>query len=432
MMLLPTFPLIEQQSPTMATATSPLAPEKFPGLPTIDGVRLGVAACGVRYQGRTDLLVAELSPGTTIAGVFTKSTAISAPAQWCRASVKKGKARAFIDNSGNANAFTGKAGEASVKRTVTAAAKLLGCKPSEVFVASTGIIGVPLPDEKITAALPSVLKQGMTASWEQAARAIMTTDTYPKGSTRTVEIGGVPVKIAGIAKGSGMIAPNMGTMHVFIATDAKIPAKVLQPLVKASADKSFNCITVDSDTSTSDTVLLAATGQVKHKAVKAPGDAHLKSFRAALDAVMLDLAHQVVKDGEGATKFVEIRVTGAANAGSAKRLGLAVANSPLVKTAIAGEDANWGRIVAAIGKAVEPCDMNRIVIAIGGVPITAKGMMRPDYDETPVARHMKGQNILIEIDAGLRKNGKPSPGRATVWTCDLTHAYIDINIGYRS
>jgi glutamate N-acetyltransferase/amino-acid N-acetyltransferase len=416
----------------MAHAVSPLAPERFPDLPIIAGITLGVAACGVRYQGRADLLVVELAPGTTIGGVFTKSTAISAPAKWCRAQVKKGKARAFIDNSGNANAFTGKAGEASVKRTVEAAARLLGCKPSEVFVASTGIIGVPLPDEKITATLPDVLKSGMTAGWEDAARAIMTTDTYPKGAARTAEIGGVPVRIAGVAKGSGMIAPNMGTMHVFIATDAKIPAKVLQPLVKAAADKSFNCITVDSDTSTSDTVLVAATGQAKHKAVKAPADAHLKPFRAALDAVMLDLAHQVVKDGEGASKFVEVRVTGAANSSSAKRMALAVANSPLVKTAIAGEDANWGRIVMAVGKSEEPCDMDRIAIAIGGVPITAKGMMRPDYDEAPVAKHMKGQNILIEVDAGLRKNGKPTLGRATVWTCDLTHAYIDINIGYRS
>jgi glutamate N-acetyltransferase/amino-acid N-acetyltransferase len=242
----------------------------------------------------------------------------------------------------------------------------------------------------------------------------------------------VPVRIVGIAKGSGMIAPNMGTMHVFIVTDAAIPAKVLQPLTKSAADKSFNCITVDSDTSTSDTVLVAATGHARHKAVRTPADAHLKDFRAKLDEVMLDLAHQVVKDGEGATKFVEIRVSGAANSGSAKRLGLAVANSPLVKTAIAGADANWGRIIAAVGKSEEPCDMDRIVIAIGGVPITAKGMMRPDYDEAPVAQHMKGQNILIEIDAGLRKNGKPAPGRAAVWTCDLTHAYIDINIGYRS
>ena len=416
----------------MALATSPLAPLSFPELPAVDGVSLGVAASGVRYSGRTDLLVAELAPGTTVAGVFTKSTAISAPALWCRSQIKKGKARAFIDNSGNANAFTGKAGVASVKRTVEAAAKLLGCKTSEIFVASTGIIGVPLPDEKITAALPGVLKGGMTATWEAAARAIMTTDTYPKGVTLGARIAGVPVTLVGIAKGSGMIAPNMGTMHVFIVTDAKIPAKLLQPLVKSAADKSFNCITVDSDTSTSDTVLVAATGRVKHKAVKTVADAHLKEFRAALDGVMLDLAHQVVKDGEGATKFVEIRVSGAANAGSAKRMGLAVANSPLVKTAIAGADANWGRIIAAVGKSEEPCDMDRIVVSIGGVPITAKGMMRPDYDEAPVAQHMKGQNILIEIDAGLRKNAKPAPGRATVWTCDLTHAYIDINIGYRS
>ena len=416
----------------MAQPISPLAPAHFPSLPSIAGVSLGVAACGVRYKDRTDLLVVELAPGSSIGGVFTKSTAISPPAKWCRAHIRKGKARAFIDNSGNANAFTGKAGDASVKRTVEAAAKLLACKPSEIFVASTGIIGVPLPDEKITAALPGVLRDGMTATWEDAARAIMTTDTFPKGSLRTAEIAGVPVRIVGIAKGAGMIMPNMGTMHVFIVTDAKIPGAVLQTLTKTGVDKSFNCITIDSDTSTSDTVLVAATGQAKHKRVTAPGDAHLRDFRAKLDAVMLDLAQQVVRDGEGATKFVEIRVSGGANAGSAKRLAMAVANSPLVKTAIAGEDANWGRIVAALGKSEEPCDMNRLVVAIGGVPITAKGMMRPDFVEAPVAAHMKGQNILIEIDAGLRKNGKPAPGRATVWTCDLTHAYIDINIGYRS
>ena len=416
----------------MALAVSPLAPKNFPELPSVDGVRLGVAASGVRYSGRTDLMVAELAVGTSVAGVFTKSTAISAPAKWCRSHIKKGKARAFIDNSGNANAFTGKAGDASVKRTVEAAAALLGCKTSEIFVASTGIIGVPLPDHLITAALPALITQGMTATWQDAARAIMTTDTYPKGAAARAQIAGTPVKIVGIAKGSGMIAPNMGTMHVFIFTDAKIPAAVLQALVKSAADKSFNCITVDSDTSTSDTVLMAATGQIKHKAVTAASDSHLKEFRAALDGLMLDLAHQVVKDGEGATKFIEIRVSGAANTGSAKRMGLAVANSPLVKTAIAGADANWGRIIAAVGKSEEPCDMDRIVVSIGGVPITAKGMMRPDYDEAPVAQHMKGQNIVIEIDAGLRKNGKPAPGRATVWTCDLTHAYIDINIGYRS
>jgi glutamate N-acetyltransferase/amino-acid N-acetyltransferase len=406
---------------------SPLAPERFPDLPTIAGVRLHTAACGIRYQSRTDLMVADLAPGSQIAGVFTRSAAAAAPVLWDQACAKAGRARALVVNAGNANAFTGKIGMASVKRTAAAAAKLLGCKPTEVFVSSTGVIGVPLPDEKITGALPQTFA-GPDVDWETAARAIMTTDTFPKGSARTARIGKATVNIVGIIKGSGMIAPNMGTMLGYVFTDAKLPAAVLRALLKPAADRTFNSITVDSDTSTSDTVLLVATGEgPDHPAIRSAGDAKLKDFRQKLEEVLRDLAHQVIRDGEGATKFVTIAVTGARSDDSARRIGLAVANSPLVKTAIAGSDANWGRIVAAVGKSGEPCNMDRLKIAIGGVPITQAGAVRPDYDETPVAQHMKGSDIDIAIDVGA--GGR---GRATVWTCDLTHRYIDINIGYRS
>jgi glutamate N-acetyltransferase/amino-acid N-acetyltransferase len=315
---------------------------------------------------------------------------------------------------------------ASVKRTAAATAKLLRCKPTEVFVSSTGVIGVPLPDDRITDALPQTLA-GSEVDWETAARAIMTTDTFPKGSARTARIGKATVNIVGIIKGSGMIAPNMGTMLGYVFTDAKLPAAVLRSLLRPAADRTFNSITVDSDTSTSDTVLLVATGQAEHPAIRTAADTKLKDFRQKLEEVLRDLAHQVIRDGEGATKFVTIAVTGARSDDSARRIGLAVANSPLVKTAIAGSDANWGRIVAAVGKSGEPCNMDRLKVAIGGVPITQAGAVRPDYDETPVAKHMKGSDIDIAIDAGA--GGR---GRATVWTCDLTHRYIDINIGYRS
>ena len=410
----------------MTDNISPLAPAKFPNLPKIDGVTFHTAACGIRYKGRTDLLVAELAPGSQVAGVFTLSAAAAAPVLWDQQAAKGGRIRALVVNAGNANAFTGKLGMASVKRTAAAAAKLLKCKPTNVFISSTGVIGVPLPDEKITEALPAALASA-EAGWESAARAIMTTDTFPKGSTRTARIGKTDVKIAGIIKGSGMIAPNMGTMLGYIFTDAKIPAAVLRAILRPASDRTFNSITVDSDTSTSDTIVLSATGQADHPTIRSANDAKLKDFKAKLEEVLRDLAHQVIKDGEGATKFVTIAVSGAKSDSSARRIGMAVANSPLVKTAIAGEDANWGRIVAAVGKSGEPCSMDRLKIAIGGVPITRAGAVRPDSDEAPVARHMKGGEILIEIDAGARGRGK-----ATVWTCDFTHRYIDINIGYRS
>ncbi len=405
---------------------SPLAPEASPTLPPIAGVRLAAHACGVRYKDRTDVCLMAFDPGTTVAGVFTRSLTASAPVERCRKHLKGGKARAILVNSGNANAFTGKVGTASVDRTVKAAANQLGCKPTEVFVASTGVIGEPLPDERITSALRGLVGDLKPDAWASAAAAIMTTDTFAKLVTCTAAIDGVPVTINGIAKGSGMIQPDMATMLAFLATDAKLPSAVLQALLARGTDRSFNCITVDSDTSTSDTLILCATGQAKHRAVKSAGDRHLADFRAKLDELLSELACLVVRDGEGAQKFITIDVAGAASDKAARRIGLAVANSPLVKTAIAGGDANWGRIVMAVGKAGEKADRDRLRIGIGGVTIAEKGQRRPHYDEGPVAQHIKGRDIAIAIDVGVGK------GKARVWTCDLTHGYIDINADYRS
>jgi len=405
---------------------SPLAPARLADLPPIPGVRTASVACGIRYSGRTDLCLIELDPGTTVAGVLTRSLTASAPVDWCRRSLRGGRARAIIINSGNANAFTGRTGRQAVERTVAALAGLIGCPRRQVFVASTGVIGEPLPDHKITAALGR-LRGGLSDDgWRGTAEAIMTTDTFPKVATRTARIGDSTVTLNGIAKGSGMIAPDMATMLAFLFTDAKIPAPVLQTLLARANIRSFNSITVDSDTSTSDTALLCATGAARHKRVTAPGDAHLRDFRRALDELMVDLAQQIVRDGEGAGKLITITVTGAASERAARRIGLAIANSPLVKTAIAGEDANWGRIVMAVGKAGEKADRDRIAIAIGGVTIAEKGARVPGYDEAPVTAHMKGQEIDIAVDVGIGR------GRATVWTCDLTHGYITINADYRS
>ena len=405
---------------------SPLAPEASPTLPPIAGVRLAARACGVRYKGRTDVCLMAFDPGTTVAGVFTRSLTASAPVERCRKHLKGGKARAILVNSGNANAFTGKTGTASVDRTVKAVAAQLGCKPTEVFVASTGVIGEPLPDERITAALRDLAGDLQAGAWAAAAAAIMTTDTFAKLVTRTAEIDGIPVTINGIAKGSGMIQPDMATMLAFVATDAQVSAAVLQALLVRGADHSFNAITVDSDTSTSDTLILCATGQARHRAVKTAGDRRLADFRAKLEELLIELACLVVRDGEGAQKFITIDVTGAASDKAARRIALAVANSPLVKTAIAGGDANWGRIVMAVGKAGEKADRDRLRIGIGGVTIAEKGQRRPNYDEAPVAQHIKGRDIAIAIDVGVGK------GKARVWTCDLTHGYIDINADYRS
>src|SRR5216684_4268638 len=387
-------------------ALSPLAPARFPDLPPLAGVKLATAHCGIRYQGRRDLMVAVLDPGTTVAGVLTRSLMPGAPVDWCRACLKRGKARAIVVNSGNSNVFTGRAGRAVVEETAKTMARLVGSNPREVYVASTGVIGDPPPADKIIGALAPTAGAASPAGWAEAAQAIMTTDAF--------------------AKGSGMIAPDMATMLAFVFTDAALPAKVLQALLSAANERSFNSITVDGDTSTSDTVLLCATGQAKHRRVARAGDARLRSFRRALDEVMVDLAQQIVRDGEGAEKFVTIAVTGAATARAARRVGLAVGNSPLVKTALAAGDANWGRIVMAVGKAGEKAERDKLAITVGGVRIAEKGGPVPGYDEAPVAKHMAGREVHIALDLGVGK------GRATIWTCDLTHRYIDINGSYRS
>ena len=408
----------------MALEKSPLAPERFPDLPAVGGVQIAGRACGLKRSGAKDLMLAELAPGTAVAGVFTRSLCQSAPVDWCRAALPGGRARAIVCNSGNANAFTGKAGDTTAERTASAAAALFGCAEREVFLASTGVIGVPVEPDHIGNCLPGLARHLSAGAWQDAAEAIMTTDTFPKGAGARTEIGGTPVGIAGVAKGSGMIAPDMATMLGFVFTDAAIPAPLLQKLLARSNDRSFNAITVDGDTSTSDTVLLCATGAAGNAP---PADLRaVRDFERALDAVMIDLAQQIVRDGEGASKFVTVNVSGAASARAAQRIGLTIANSPLVKTAIAGEDANWGRIVMAVGKAGEKADRDRLSIAIGGVTITENGQLAPGYDETPVARHMQGTEIDIDVDIGIGR------GRATVWTCDLTHGYISINADYRS
>ena len=414
----------------MTTAVSPLA-VALPDLPPLAGVRLSAAAAGIRYQGRTDVVMIEVASGSTVAGVFTSNKCPGAPVDWCRASLQGGKARMLVVNAGNANVFTGKAGRDACAATAAAAASLAGCRPKQIFVASTGVIGEVLPYEKLVAALPALHEGLIEDGWENAARGIMTTDTFPKAATRVAQIGDAQVRITGIAKGSGMIAPDMATMLCFVFTDAKIPADALQTMLKKGVDASFNCTTVDSDTSTSDTVLLIATAQAKHPRIPPPdGSAArnrmLADFARALNELLLDLALQVTRDGEGAQKLVRIDVTGAANARSAKKIAMAVANSPLVKTAIGGEDANWGRIVMAVGKSGEPADRDKLSIGVGGVWMARDGAVIPGYDEAPVVAHMKGLEVEIAIDIGLGR------GAATVWTCDLTHGYIDINGSYRS
>ena len=414
----------------MAIPASPLA-VSLPDLPPLAGVRLGAAAAGIRYQGRTDVVMIELATGTTVAGVFTSSKCPGAPVDWCQSALKGGRARAVVVNAGNANVFTGRAGREACAATAAAAGKLLDAPARQVFVASTGVIGEILPHEKLTAALPALHASLREDAWEAAARGIMTTDTFPKAATRVAQIGDAKVRISGIAKGSGMIAPDMATMLCFVFTDAKIPADALQTMLRRGTDASFNCTTVDSDTSTSDTVLLFATGQAKHPRIPAAdGNAArnrlLADFARKLDDLLLDLALQVIRDGEGAQKLVKIDVTGATTARSAKRIAMTVANSPLVKTAIAGEDANWGRIVMAVGKAGEPADRDKLAIAVGGVWMARNGGVVAGYDETPVVAHMKGREVSIAIDLGLGR------GKATAWTCDLTHGYIDINGSYRS
>ncbi len=410
----------------MTAKVSPLASAGFPDMPPVRGVRMSTRACGLRYRDRDDVLLVELAEGTSVAGVLTRSVTASAPVLWCRQALMGGRARALVVNAGNANAFTGRAGDQAVERSAAAASRVFSCPPAHVLVASTGVIGEPLPDHKITDALAGMRDDLRSDGWEAAARAIGTTDTFPKGSTRRAIVGGTPVTINGIVKGSGMIAPDMATMLAFVFTDAAIAPEPLQTLFSAAAERSFNCITVDSDTSTSDTALVFATGAAGGERIVDAADPRLGDFAAKLGEVCRELAHLVVRDGEGASKFVAVTVTGAETDTAAHRIALSIANSPLVKTAIAGGDANWGRIVMAVGKAQEKAERERIVIRIGGIPITERGAVVPCYDETPVARHMRGFEIDIAVDVGVGE------GRATVWTCDLTHDYIAINADYRS
>nr|WP_216601198.1 bifunctional glutamate N-acetyltransferase/amino-acid acetyltransferase ArgJ [Ruegeria sp. HKCCD6604] len=399
-----------------------MAPASFPELPAIDGVRFATVEAGVRYQGRTDVMLAVLDPGTSVAGVFTRSATRAAPVLDCQEKIggpSDGPATILV-NSGNANAFTGHYGQTSVAEVTQAVSKATGVPVERVFTSSTGVIGEPLPHDRIISQLEA-LKSGLSRhAIEDAARAIMTTDTFPKGASAQVEIGGKTVSIAGIAKGSGMIAPDMATMLVYTFTDARVEQSALQEMLSAQTDRTFNCITVDSDTSTSDTLLLCATGA---SGVDATANA---AFAEALEGVMLDLAQQVVRDGEGATKFVEIRVTGAASDADAKTHGLAIANSPLVKTAIAGEDPNWGRIVMAIGKSGAAADRDKLSISFGDILVAENGWVSPNYREEDAAEYMKGQDLVIAVDLGLGE------GKSTVWTCDLTHGYIEINADYRS
>ncbi len=417
----------EKKKAKPAHKVSPLAPKSLPKLPPLAGVRLATVAAGIRYQQRTDVLLALLAPGTQVAGVFTTSKTASAPVQWCQKHLRQGFARCLVVNSGNANAFTGKAGFDGVQEIAQSASAIVGCRPAEVFMASTGVIGEPLPSSKITAVLSGLVEQGAAGNWRAAADAIMTTDTYPKAATATATIDGVKVTINGIAKGSGMIAPDMATMLSFVFTDASLPAAVLQECLSAGVGPSFNAITVDSDTSTSDTLLLFATGKgARHAPIARASDKKLAGFRKALDALLLDLALQVVADGEGAQKLIRIDVTGAEHDKAAKRIALSIANSPLVKTAVAGNDANWGRIVMAVGKAGEKADRDRLKISIGGHVLAEKGARAVKYNEAAATRAVSGRNVEIAVDLGLGR------GAARVWTCDLTHGYIDINGSYRS
>ena len=405
---------------------SPLAPARFPKFPEIAGVRLATVAAGVRGQ-RRDLMLAELAPGTSVAGVFTKSRTASAPVEWCQRIVTRGAARGLIVNSGNANAFTGYAGVRAVAAMTAAVGLALGCRADEVFVSSTGVIGEALAVDRITASVPALRDTLGSGTWKAAAEAIRTTDTFAKGAFAKCDIGGAPVQISGIAKGSGMIAPDMATMLAYIFTDAKLPAAVLQALLKDSVATSFNAITVDGDTSPSDTVLLFATGRgAAHPRVREARDPALAGFRRALVGVMTGLAQQIARDGEGASKFVTVNVHGAASARAAKAIAMAIANSPLVKTAIAGGDPNWGRVVMAVGKAGERADRDALSIRFGDIEVAKAGDVAVGYHEAHAAKHMAGDEIEISVDVGVGR------GRFTVWTCDLTARYVAINADYRS
>ena len=410
----------------MSHAVSPLAPKSYPEMPAIAGVRLATAEAGIRYKGRTDVLYVALSEGTQVAGVFTRSRCPSAPVDWCRANLSGGSARALVVNSGNANAFTGLKGRESVALTADIAAQAAGCRPEEVFLASTGVIGEPLDATKFRGILQDCAGRAWNDGWLDAARAIMTTDTFPKIATRKLRLGETEVTINGMAKGAGMIAPDMATMLSFVFTDAAIAAPVLQDLLTKGTEKSFNCVTVDGDTSTSDTLLLFATGKAGGAAIESAEDPALQPFREALDDLLVELAQLVARDGEGARKFVTVEVSGAESDRSAHRIAMSIANSPLVKTAIAGEDANWGRVVMAVGKAGEPADRDRLAISFGNVRVAVDGARDPDYSEEAASDVMRQADITVKVDLGL------GDGTARVWTCDLTKAYVEINGDYRS
>ncbi len=407
---------------------SPLAPKKPAALKPVYGVQLATLATGLRYVGRDDLLLAVMPQGTSVAGMFTQSTTAAAPVAWCRLLLKDKKARALLVNAGNANAATGKAGIALLEESVRAVALETGCDPGEVFIASTGIIGRPLPKRAIANFIPAIARKlkADAAIWAKASRAIITTDTFAKTVSRTIKIKGKTVTLSGFGKGSGMIAPNMATLLGFVFTDAAVDASLLQTIVKTATDKSFNCITVDGDTSTNDTLLVFATGQAGHDKITKLASKEGRIFAAALEEVLMELAQLVVRDGEGAQKLITIDVTGAVSDKAARIHALTIANSPLVKTAIAGEDANWGRILGAAGRSGERLNPSRVKVSIGGYAICKNGEQIKGYDETPVAKYMKGRDVHIELDVGVGK------GKARVWTCDLTHGYIDINGSYRS
>jgi glutamate N-acetyltransferase/amino-acid N-acetyltransferase len=419
----------------MSTPVSPLAPIDVPDMPAIAGVKLAAAAAGIRYKGRTDVLLAVMDKGTAVAGVFTQSKCSSAPVEWCRAKLARGRsskreiARALVVNSGNANAFTGKTGRQATALTASIAARALGCSPNEVFLASTGVIGEPLDASKFNGVLGALAAQAAPGEWMGAARAIMTTDTFPKVATASVKLGKAKVTINGMAKGSGMIMPDMATMLAFVFTDAPIAAAALQSLLNSGVEDTFNAVTVDGDTSTSDTLLAFATGAAAVNGapkISRAGDPRLKAFAKAFRAVLADLAEQVARDGEGARKLVEIIVEGATSKKSARKIAMSVANSPLVKTAIAGEDANWGRVVMAVGKAGEPANRDKLAISFNGIRVAHRGARDPGYEEAKVSSAMKNPKIQIKIALGLGK------GRDRVLTCDLTKEYIAINGDYRS
>ncbi|MFL6815393.1 MAG: bifunctional glutamate N-acetyltransferase/amino-acid acetyltransferase ArgJ [Bradyrhizobium sp.] len=413
----------------MSSAVSPLAPTDFPEMPAIAGVKLATASAGIRYKGRTDLLLAVMDDGTTVAGVFTKSKCPSAPVEWCRAKLGRGKARALVVNSGNANAFTGKTGRQATMLTAEIAAKALRCKPAEIFLASTGVIGEPLDATKFDGVLGTLAEQAAPGEWMNAAKAIMTTDTFPKVATATVKLGNAKVTINGLAKGAGMIAPDMATMLAFVFTDAPITAGALQSLLRDGVADTFNAVTIDGDTSTSDTLLGFATGAAAANGapkISRASDPRLKAFTRSLRDVLADLAEQVARDGEGARKLVEIIVEGAVSKSSARKIAMSVANSPLVKTAVGGEDANWGRVVMAVGKAGEPANRDKLSIWFNGIRVAKSGARDPSYDEAEVSNAMKNPKIQIKIALGLGK------GRDRVLTCDLTKEYVAINGDYRS